>query len=171
MADIRTVLRSAIARVFTRYLIGSVLSGVITEVTLLVTYGLGLLGPQASSVAGWAVGAVVNYVLNRRWTWGVRGRPKPVREVVSYWSTAVAGLLISTWATGPAEELGTALFGPGALRVAFVGVVFIAVYGVMFVAKFFLFHYFVFAGAAARPDGDDTEERRSRSQVPTTTLE
>lgn len=173
MTELRRLLRSTIARIFTRYLIGSAVSAVVTEITLLTLYGLGLLGPKGSSVAAWVSGALVNYVLNR-WAWGVRGRPRPLREIVPYWLTAVAGMLISTWATGVADRLGTELFGAGGLRVAFVGAVFLGVYGVLFVGKFCLFHYFVFAAPDAgsvREAGDGAARRRSRSQVPSTTRE
>lgn len=179
MNRIRALLRGALPRIFGRYAIGSVVAGVVSEVTLLTLYGLKLLGPSAASVAAWALGAVVNYVLNRSWAWKVRGRPKPLRELLPYWLTAVAGLLIASWGTGVADQVGHRLFDTDGPRVVFVGAVFLGIYGLLFVAKFFLFHYFVFAGS--RPDeeraesGEDEEgeerRRRSRSQVPSTTRE
>ncbi|MFC7584792.1 GtrA family protein [Nonomuraea antimicrobica] len=174
-------------RIFGRYAIGSVVAAVVSELTLLTTYGLELLSPQGASVAAWALGAVVNYVLNRWWAWQLRGRPKALRELLPYWLTAVAGLLVSSWATGVADRMGQQIFTTDGPRVVFVGAVFLGVYGVLFIAKFVLFHYFVFAGtgtgsapapvdadadAGAGEDsaGEDEEaRRRSRSQVPTTT--
>jgi putative flippase GtrA len=170
MSELRRLLRSAIARIFSRYLIGSVVSAGVSEATLMVAYGLGLLGPHEASVAAWVTGAIVNYLLNR-WAWRVRGKPKPLRELLPYWAAAVASLVVSTWATGVADRLGSQLFGEGTARTVFVGAVFLGVYGVLFVGKFVLFHYFVFAGT----EGDAGEEtggrRRSRSQVPSTTRE
>ncbi|SDR32678.1 GtrA family protein [Thermostaphylospora chromogena] len=180
MADLRRLVKSAVLRIFTRYAIGSVVAGVISEATLLLVYGLGLLGAQAASVLAWACGAVVNYVLNRRWAWGRRGRPKPLRELLPYWLTSVASLGITTWATGQADRLGARLFEAEGPRVAFVGAAFLAVYGLLFIAKFCFFHYFVFADtprrsapAPAEAAEADAEERRRRSlsHVPSTTRE
>lgn len=177
--------RRAFRLIFTRYTVGSVLAAVASEATLLLTYGPGLLGPGAASVAAWGAGAALNYVLNRWWAWGRRGRASLWRELVPYWVIAVASMAFSAWATGAADRLGPRLFDSGGLRTLFVGAVFLAVYGVMFLVKFVLFHYFVFAGGPdTRPGaGDEAEEdaprpgrrtrpdRRSRHQVPTTTRE
>ncbi|MCG5216829.1 GtrA family protein [Streptosporangium sp. KLBMP 9127] len=190
MTDLRHLIRGSVPRIFTRYAIGSVVAAVVTEAVLLVTYGFGLLGPQAASVAAWACGATVNYVLNRRWAWRRTGRAKPLRELLPYWLAALASLGVSTWATGAADRLATTLFVSDGPRVAFVGAVFLGVYGVLFIAKFALFHYFVFAdrpGADTDPEtgaepGTETgadigadigagEDRRSRHQVPRTTRE
>lgn len=188
-------LRALAARytVFSRYTAGSVIAGVVSELVLLVTYGPGLLGPRAASVAGWAAGAVLNYGLNRWWAWGRRGRADLWRELLPYWAVTLATVALATWATGLADRAAPRLFGPGGLRPAFVGAAFLAVYGVMFVAKFVLYHYVVFGaragrrspagtgagtagpgtdGAAAGQDAGDgarPDDRRSRHQVPSTT--
>ncbi|WP_342775050.1 GtrA family protein [Nonomuraea diastatica] len=186
MIDLHRFLRGALPRIFTRYTLGSVLAAVVSEVTLLVTYGQELLGAQPAAVAGWVLGAVTNYVL-ARWAWRRRGRPRVLRELLPFWLTSVAGLLLSTWATGVAHDVGPRLFATDGARVLFVGAVFLGVYGVLFMAKFCFFHYFVFADPRAGSAGEADEEgeaeaeadgaedpdgavpRRSRSQVPSTT--
>jgi putative flippase GtrA len=151
-----------LGRIFSRYTIGSVVAAVVSESTLLLMYGLSLLGPRASSVAAWVTGAGVNYVLNRRWAWGRTGRAHPIRELLPYWAIAVVSMLISAWATGVASNVGNRLFETHGPRVVFVGAAFLGVYGVLFIAKFLVFHYVLFA--------DRTEpRRRSRHQVPSTT--
>jgi putative flippase GtrA len=176
--QVRRLLRGALPRIFGRYAIGSVVAGVVSEITLLTVYGLELLGPSAASVVAWGLGAVVNYVLNRWWAWKLRGRPKPLRELLPYWLTAVVGLVIASWGTGVADRVGHQIFDTDGPRVIFVGAVFLGIYGLLFVAKFFLFHYFVFAdtrsgeeGAEPAEEGDEAGRRRSRSQVPSTTRE
>ncbi|MDA0633674.1 GtrA family protein [Nonomuraea sp. MCN248] len=177
MNRLRRLLRGAVPRIFGRYAIGSVVAGVVSEVTLLTVYGLGLLSASAASVVAWGLGAIVNYVLNRSWAWKVRGRPKPLRELLPYWLTAVAGLGIASWGTAAADRIGHQIFTTDGPRVVFVGAVFLGIYGLLFVAKFFLFHYFVFAGTGSEEERADAGEeggagrRRSRSQVPTTTRE
>lgn len=168
-------------QIFTRYTIGSIIAGVATEATLLLTYGLALLGPETASIAAWLVGAAVNYSLSRRWAWGRRGRARLPRELLSFWGISVATMALSAWATGVAHRVGPRLFAPleeGMLRVAFVGAVFLAVYGMLFVVKFVVFHYFVFAGSGegtepgeARRDEARRADLRSRHHVPTTTRE
>ncbi|RFS83441.1 GtrA family protein [Actinomadura spongiicola] len=162
--------------IFTRYTVGSVLAAVLSEATLLLTYGPGLLGPGAASVVAWGAGAALNYVLNRWWAWGRRGRASLWRELVPYWVIAVASMVLSAWATGAADRFAPRLVESDALRTAFVGGAFLAVYGVMFVVKFVLFHYFVFAGAPTTRSAEAGAEttgsaRRSRHQVPITTRE
>ncbi|GAA4057555.1 GtrA family protein [Actinomadura miaoliensis] len=157
-------------RVFTRYTIGSVLAAVASEAVLLLTYGPGLLGPQAASVAAWAAGAALNYGLNRWWAWGRRGRADLRRELLPYWVIALTTMALSAWATGVADRQVDRLVESDALRAALVGGVFLAVYGVMFVVKFVLFHYLVFADGG-RSGRRPRPARRSRHQVPNTTRE
>lgn len=175
----RRFTRRPVRAVFTRYAVGSVLAGVVSEAVLLAAYGPGLLGPQAASVAGWAAGAVLNYGLNRWWAWGRRGRASLWRELVPYWTITLTSLAISAWLTGLADRMGPRLFEGEGMRVAFVGGVFLVVYGLMFLVKFALYHYLVFPGRSrarsavdAGPDQDAgvrLADRRSRDQVPTTT--
>ena len=163
----------AFRMIFTRYTIGSVLAAVASEVTLLATYGPGLLSPGTASVLAWGAGAGLNYVLNRRWAWGRRGRASLWCELVPYWAIALVTMAVAAWSTGAAHDLGPRLFDSGGWQTVFVGAAFLAVYGVMFVVKFVLFHYLVFAGGPGTRAGagEADEERRSRHQVPTTTRE
>ena len=92
--------------------------------------------------------------------WGRKGRAHPVRELLPYWAIAVVSMLISAWATGVAGDVGDRLFTTHGPRVVFVGAAFLGVYGVLFIAKFLVFHYVLVA---------DRTERRSRHQVPSTT--
>ncbi|GAA4223981.1 hypothetical protein GCM10022254_02450 [Actinomadura meridiana] len=162
--------------IFTRYTVGSVLAAVASEATLLATYGLGLLGAGTASVAAWTAGAALNYVLNRWWAWGRRGRASLWRELVPYWVIAVASMVLSAAATdGAARMLDS---DSGSLRTVVVGGAFLAVYAVMFVVKFVLFHYFVFAPAPATRPLEEAAAvpaarpaRRSLHQVPMTTRE
>jgi putative flippase GtrA len=171
VTDLLRRLLGRLPRVFTRYTTASVAAGVVSEATLLTAYGTHLLTPGQASAAGWASGAVLNFVLNRWWVFRHREQPKPLREVLGFWLTSLAALALSTWATGVAARLAAPLdHGP---RVILVGAVFLGVYGLLFVAKFALFHYFVFAGKGRSETGSGSGagRRRSRHQVPSTTRE
>src|SRR5918999_3990489 len=144
-----------IGRVFSRYTIGSVIAAVVSETTLLLAYGLSLLGPRAASVAAWMTGAGVNYVLNRRWAWGRRGRAHPVREPLPYWAIAVASMVLSAWGARVAGQVGDRLFDTHRSQVVFVGAAFLGVYGLLFIAKFLVFHFVLFAERTATAEAGD----------------
>ncbi|MDQ1377401.1 MAG: hypothetical protein QOE15_1574, partial [Acidimicrobiaceae bacterium] len=59
---------------FGRYTLGSVVAVVSSEVAFVICFGSGLLGTTASSAVAFVAGAIPNYVLNRSWAWGRRGR-------------------------------------------------------------------------------------------------
>lgn len=156
--------------VFTRYTIGSVLAAVASEAVLLLTFGTHLLGATGASIAGWAAGAMLNYTLNRRWAWGRQGRASFRRELLPYWAIALASMALSAGGTKLVARL-TVDMSDG-VRLILVGSAFLGVYGLMFVVKFVLFHYLVFAGEPATDGaGRPARPRRSRHQVPSTTLE
>jgi putative flippase GtrA len=174
------LVRRSVRAVLTRAAISSLLAGVTSETVLLVTYGPGLLGPQAAAAMAWAAGAVVNYRLNRGWAWGRRGRADLWRELLPYWAITLTSLAVSVWTTGLADRIAARLFETEGLRSAFVGGAFLTVYGLMFLVKFTLYHFIVFRDrprTRTAADGDhahqDSEvlpaDRRSRHQVPTTT--
>ncbi len=62
-------------------------------------YGLGV-GTTVDSVVAFIAGAVPNWILNRRWAWGVRGRVAVGREVVGYVAISVLALVASSAAHG-----------------------------------------------------------------------
>lgn len=162
---------SSIKRVFSRYTVGAAAATVVSVGTLSLVYGLHLLSARPASVAGWATGALTNYTLNRWWAWGRRGRPHPVRELLPYWAIVLTTMSVSAWATGVAGEIGARVFETHGPRVVFVSGVFLAVYGLMFVGKFLVLYFFVFADPARdeAKRGQRFRLRRSRHHVPSTT--
>ncbi|MDN3357859.1 GtrA family protein [Actinomadura sp. DC4] len=137
-------MRGPLGRTLARYFVGSVLAMIVSEVTLLLVYGLHLGGARLAAAAAWLGGAIVNYFLNRNWAWRRRGRAHPGRELLPYWGTAVAGLLLSIWATHEAGALAPRLSDDHTVATALVGAAYLATYGFLFVAKFLLFHFVIF---------------------------
>lgn len=151
--------RGSLRVILTRYTLGSVIAAIVSELALLIVYGTELAGPEVAAGCAWICGATVNYLLNRSWTWDVRGRP-PLRELVPYWIVAVASLGVSTWTTSMADRFAPALTDDRNVVVVIVGACFLATYGVLFVAKFLLFHFVLFkprptAATAAPPAPSD----------------
>jgi putative flippase GtrA len=143
-------IRGPLGRTLTRYTLGSVVAMAISELTLLLVFGLHAGGARTASAAAWASGAIVNYFLNRHWAWRRRGRAHPGRELLPYWATAISGLLLSMWATHQATTLAPRLSGDHTITTALVGAAYLLTYGVLFVAKFLLFHYVIFTDRHAR---------------------
>lgn len=158
-------IRGPLGRTLTRYTVGSVIAMVVSEITLLLVFGLHLGGARTASAAAWATGAIVNYFLNRNWAWRRRGRAHPVKELLPYWITAVAGLLLSMWATHLAGGLAPRLSDDHTVATVLVGVAYLVTYGVLFVVKFLLFHYVIFtdrqALAPSEPQPAEAEETRA----------
>lgn len=163
-------IRGPLGRTLTRYTVGSVIAMAASELTLVLVYGLHVGGARTASAAAWTSGAIVNYFLNRNWAWRRRGRAHPVKELLPYWATNVAGLLLSMWATHQATALAPRLSGDHTVATVLVGVAYLVTYGFLFVAKFLLFHYLIFtdrrprtAPPAGDPDGSPSTGARRTS--------
>ena len=121
-----------------RYFTGSVVATVSSEVVFVLLYGVLAMGTIWASVLSWLAGAVPNFWLNRNWAWQRTGRPSLRQEVLPYAVIIVTTLVLATVATGVADrwlhEQGTS----SSLRVALVAAVFLGVYVVVFVVRFFL---------------------------------
>jgi putative flippase GtrA len=142
-------IRGPLGRTLTRYTLGSVIAMVVSEATLLLVFGLHVGGTRTASAAAWVTGAIVNYFLNRNWAWRRRGRAHPAKELLPYWITAVAGLLLSMWATHAAGTLAPRLSDEHTVATVLVGAAYLVTYGFLFVAKFLLFHYVIFTDRRA----------------------
>ncbi|MDQ6616035.1 MAG: GtrA family protein [Actinomycetota bacterium] len=132
---------------FGRYTLGSVVAVVASEVAFVGFYGSGLLGTTAASAVAFAAGAIPNYVLNRSWTWGRRGRVRVGREGVLYAAVSLTSFGASALATGWVSHLAPHLTASHALRTALVAAAYLGTYAVLFVAKFVVFQVVIFADA------------------------
>lgn len=141
-----------------RYGTGSIVATVCSYVAFLLVYGVLDASTTWASIIGWLAGAVPNYVLNRSWAWGVRGRPSLRREILPYVAIVLVTLLLAVVMTGVADRIVDDLDVSHLARTLIVSFVFLGVYGVVFIARFFLFDR-LFTGLHA-PDhtttgGDD----------------
>jgi putative flippase GtrA len=130
---------------FGRYTLGSVVAVATSEVAFVTCYGTGLLGTTASSAVAFVAGAIPNYVLNRSWAFGRRGRLRVGREVGLYGLVSLASFAASAVATGWASHWAPHVTADHAGRTALVGAAYLATYGVLFLAKFAVFQKVIFA--------------------------
>ena len=105
-----------------------------------VVFGQSLLY-GAQTVFGWSavpsnvfsvgVSAVPAYLLSRYWVWQKRGKNHFMREVVPFWSLALAGFALSTWAVWYVERR----WDPQPVVINLTN---LAAFGVVWISKFFV---------------------------------
>lgn len=135
-----------------RYTAGSALCFAVSEVAFFALFGLGLLGANRASIAASVIGVIPGYYLNRTWTWGRRGRSDFRREVAPYWATAIASAIIASLGTGAADH--AVLAEPRLVRTVINAAAFMITYGLLFIAKYVVFHR-LFARPAQAPGAAD----------------
>jgi putative flippase GtrA len=141
---------------FARYTVGSVAATVVSAVVFALGYRWLGLGPRSTSVAAFACGAVVNFVVNRFWAWDRRRLPGLGRDLASY---AVIALLTAGGAAGIttlAERYAVRVGASENYRAVLVEVAYFGAYALMFGVKFVLLDRLVFGR------GRSSKQRRSR---------
>jgi putative flippase GtrA len=142
---IRGLRNSAKAGRVTRYTIGSIIALVTSVVVFAALYVVGV-GTTACSIAAFVAGAVPNWILNRRWAWGVKGRVSFGREIIGYIAVSVAALIASSAATAWTNARVQSIPAHHGVRVILVTASYVAVQGVLFALKFAVYEHWVFAG-------------------------
>jgi putative flippase GtrA len=127
----------------------SVAATVLSQVVLLAVLSTGGAAALASTLA-WAAGAVLNFVVTRRWVWGRTGRPRVRRELLPYLVVIGLGGLASIGLTTLAGSLLTPLNLPHFWWVVLVDGAYVGSYALVFVVKFALLDRLVFGRGAAR---------------------
>ena len=140
--------RRGIARLM-RAAASSVAATAVSQIALLAVLATGG-APALAGTLAWASGAVLNFVVTRRWVWGRTGRPRVRRELMPYLAVVGLGGLASVGLTTLAGNLLTPLSLPHALWVVLVDGAYVASYAVVFVVKFTLLDRLVFGRDAAR---------------------
>jgi putative flippase GtrA len=136
---------SALAGKVTRYTIGSVIALITSIIVFGVMYVLHI-STTIDSIAAFLAGAIPNWILNRRWAWGVRGKVNFWREVFAYVVVSVLVLIASSAATGWANHLVRGIPSGHGIRVLLVTAAYVAVQAVFFALKFLVYEHWVFAG-------------------------
>lgn len=144
MHDVRERLRSPEGQKLLKYSAASVVS-VIVSVVFLVTFD-GLLGWPAvlSSTLATAIATVPSYELNRKWAWGKSGKGHLWKEVVPFWALAFLGWGISTFCVDVAESFAQHHHFAHLVKTGLVTVVYVAAFGVLWIAKFVIFNKVLF---------------------------
>jgi putative flippase GtrA len=97
-------------------------------------------------VAAFVAGAIPNWILNRRWAWQVRGRIAIGREVLAYVIVSALTLLATTEATAFTQRQVQGIPAHHGIRVILVTASYLAVFAILFVARFAVYDKWIFSG-------------------------
>lgn len=122
---------------FGKFAAGSALSTVLSQGTLTLVYLLGASATTAAVLA-FVAGAVPNFVINWRWTWGRRERPALLRELVPYLAIVIGGGLAATGLTTLADHLIAPLVDGRGIRTVALNAAYLGSYALFVVLKFAL---------------------------------
>jgi putative flippase GtrA len=132
--------RAQVARLV-RYTATSVLAFALSEITLLILYGNHLVGATTAALIANVAATVPSYLMSRYWIWKDAKRTQVGRQVVLYWATSAASILLTSLATGAiAHHIPTTRH----FHLALVGVAFFFVNVAFWLIKFVVYHKFIF---------------------------
>ena len=100
----------------------------------------------ACSVVAFIAGAIPNWILNRRWAWKIQGKVAIGREVIAYILVSALTLLITAEATGWTQGQVQNIPAHHGIRVALVTASYLAVFAILFVARFAIYELWIFSG-------------------------
>ncbi len=132
--------RAQVARLI-RYAATSIMAFVLSEATLLILYGSHAVGATTAALIANIVATVPSYLMSRYWIWKDAKRTQVGRQVVLYWATSAASIVLTSLATGAiAHHIPTG----HSFHLAIVGVAFFFVNVVFWLVKFVIYHKFIF---------------------------
>jgi len=103
------------------------------------------VGTTTDSICAFTAGAIPNWILNRRWAWSRRGRLQLGREVFGYGATVVISLVLTSLSTAWTKAHVQSIPAHYGIRMILVTASYLAVFAVLFVAKFALYEFWVFS--------------------------
>jgi putative flippase GtrA len=139
------ITRSPLSARITRYTLGSVVAALTSAIVFAIMYVLGA-DTTACSVVAFIAGAVPNWILNRRWAWRVQGRIAFGREIVAYVIVSALTLFITAETTAWTQRQVQSIPAHHGIRVLLVTGSYLAVFAVLFVARFAVYEVWIFSG-------------------------
>jgi putative flippase GtrA len=137
--------RSALGARITRYTLGSLVAAATSAVVFAVLYVMGA-STTACSVSAFVAGAIPNWILNRRWAWKLHGRVAFGREILAYVVVSAVTLVLSSLSTAWTQRHVQSIPAHHGIRVALVTASYLAVFALLFVARFAIYEFWIFSG-------------------------
>ena len=141
----RRILGSPLSARITRYTLGSIVAAATSAIVFAILYVMGA-GTTACSIVAFIAGAIPNWILNRRWAWRVQGRIAFGREIVAYVVVSVLTLFITSETTAWTQRHVQSIPAHHGIRVLLVTASYLAVFAVLFVARFAVYEVWIFSG-------------------------
>lgn len=136
----------------------SVISTIITQVVLFLTYHeWSIASAMECNVIATAVSTVPAYYLNRTWTWGKTGKSHMWREVAPFWIISFIGLVLSTIAVGVAAHNADHISHSKDVRAIVVQFANLLTYGCIWVGRYMIFNKYLFGEGTYRVSGSSGE--------------
>ncbi len=126
-----------------RYSLVSVVSVIVSQIVLFAAQSF--WSARTSNIIAVCVSAVPSYYLNRAWAWGKTGKSHFMKEIVPFWSLALVGLVLSTWAADFAETFAQSHSVSDLTARLIVNGAALAAFGILWVGKFFIFNKLMFS--------------------------
>ena len=139
------LLQSPLSARITRYTLGSIVAAVTSAIVFAILYVMGV-GTTACSIVAFIAGAIPNWILNRRWAWRLQGRIAFGREIVAYVVVSVLTLFITAETTAWTQRHVQSIPAHHGIRVLLVTASYLAVFAVLFVARFAVYEVWIFSG-------------------------
>jgi putative flippase GtrA len=124
-----------------RYGVTSIGSTAVSEILLIVLYGWARMNAAGATVLANMVGAAVSYLLSRYWIWPAADRSRVARQIALYWTVTLIGLVVASWAVHEVDSLAGS---DGRPRVLLAAAVCLAVYGALWLVKFWVYQAMLF---------------------------
>jgi putative flippase GtrA len=141
----RRITQSPLSARITRYTLGSIVAAATSAIVFAVLYVMGV-GTTACSIVAFIAGAIPNWILNRRWAWRVQGRVAFGREVIAYLLVSALTLFITSEVTGWTQRQVQDIPAHHGIRVLLVTASYLAVFAILFVARFAIYEVWIFSG-------------------------
>jgi putative flippase GtrA len=93
LASLVSWTRTHQGRKLIRFTMTSVITTLVSLASIAVLYGFRIIPEvQWATLTGNVIGSFPAYHLNRRWTWGKRGRSHIRREIIPFWTLSILGI-------------------------------------------------------------------------------
>jgi putative flippase GtrA len=70
----------------------SVISTIVSNTLIFIFFGFKLMGVVEATVLANCLATIPAYNLNRRWTWGKKGKSHVMKEIVPFWAMSALGI-------------------------------------------------------------------------------
>ena len=124
-----------------KYASVSVISTIVSQVTLLLTFGIfHVMSEVPANIVANVLATIPSYWLNRRWVWGKGGKSHFWREIAPFWILSFVGLAFSSVAVWLAGDLARSHDLSHAATAVLVNAANLLSFGILWIVKFVIYN-------------------------------